>query len=345
MGATFLRREILLAGAMALLPLGSAAAQQITLKVADSLPVKHFSIETTKFWMQKAEEYSNGKLKFDHYPAEQLAKARDLLDAVQNRIADVAYIPAQYFPDKAPLSTVAGIPTPEIKVTVQQIEAAYLDIGRGILFEEECKKLGIRPIRFSSTPPYDLHMTRKKIQKLDDFKGMKIRVAGNVQENAIKALGGIPVSITPPDMYTAMQRGTVDGTVFSYNSVASYKLHELVKYTTTNVNLGAFVSYYAINLDVWNSLPKDVQTAIDRAAEEAIPFDAAKVEKQAEEYAEMFRKRGVDLYPIDEAELQRWGELLQPVRQEWIDQMEKRGLPGRRVMDAWVEALKRAKTG
>ncbi|WP_119420691.1 TRAP transporter substrate-binding protein [Desertibaculum subflavum] len=344
MGAPFLRRGILLAGAMALLPLAPAAAQQITLKVADSLPVKHFSIETTKFWMQKAEEYSNGKLKFDHFPAEQLAKARDLLDAVQNRIADVAYIPAQYFPDKAPLSTVAGIPTPEVKVTVKQIEMAYLEVGRGILFEEECKKLGIRPVRFSSTPPYDLHTTRKKIKTLDDFKGMKIRVAGNVQENAIKALGGIPVSITPPDMYTSMQRGTVDGTVFSYNSIASYKLHELVKYSTTNVNLGAFVSYYAINLEVWNKLPKDVQAAIDRAAEEAIPFDSAKVEKQSAEYAETFRKRGLDLYAIDDAELKRWGELLKPVREEWIEQMEKRGLPGRKVLDAWLAALQRART-
>lgn len=342
MGAAFLRKGLLLAGVVALLPLGSASAQQITLKVADSLPVKHFSIETTKFWMQKVEEYSNGKVKLEHYPAEQLAKARDLLDAVQNRIADITYIPAQYFPDKAPLSTVAGIPTPEIKVTVAQIERAYLDVGRGILFEEEGKKLGIKPIRFSSTPPYDIHTTRKKITTLDDFKGVKMRVAGNVQENAIKALGGIPVSITPPDMYLAMQRGTVDGTVFSYNSVASYKLHELAKYSTTNVNLGAFVSYYAINLDVWNSLPPDVQAAFDKAAEEAIPFDSAKVNKQVEEYAEMFRKRGVELYPIDEAELQRWGELLKPVREEWVQQMERRGLPGRKVMDAWIEALQRA---
>jgi TRAP-type C4-dicarboxylate transport system substrate-binding protein len=312
-----------------------------TLKIADSLPSTHYSVPATKFWMARIEELSGGKVKFQHYPAEQLAKAKDLLDSIQNRIADIAYIPAQYFAEKMPLSTVGGLPMPDIKATLYGTSLAFYELGAGILNDTELKDANIRAVRSSATLPYNIHTMRKKVLTSDDLKGQKIRVAGNVQEQSMRALGAVPVSITPPELYNAMQNGTVDGTLFAINSIHSYKLNDMIKYETDNVNLGSFTSYYAINLDVWDSLPKEVHAAFDQAAHELHKFETDLVQKQADEYRAAFTKQGIDIYDIDDAELAKWSKMLEPVREEWVKLYERRRLPARKVLNAWIEALKR----
>ena len=319
-----------------------ARAQSVpTLKIADSLPSTHYSVPATKFWMARIEELSGGKVKFQHYPAEQLAKARDLLDAIQNRIADIAYVPAQYFAEKMPLSTVGGLPMPDIKATLYGTALAFHELGVGILNDTELKDANIRAVRSSATLPYNIHTVRKKVLTAADLKGQKIRVAGNVQEQSMRALGAIPVSITPPELYNAMQNGTIDGTLFAINSVFSYKLNDMVKYETENVNLGSFTSYYAINLDVWNSLPKEVHAAFDKAGHELHKFETDLIQKQADEYRAAFVKQGIDIYSVADSELASWSKLLEPVREEWVKLYERRRLPARKVLDAWIEALKR----
>lgn len=341
------RRQFVKLGAagasMAILgaPFVARAQKEMTLKVADSLPTTHYSIEATRFWMARITELTKGQIKLQHYPAEQLAKARDLLDAVQTRIADIVYIPSQYFAEKTPLATVGALPMPEIKASLAGTMEAYYEIGVGILNETEMKREGIRAVRASATLPYNLHLVKKKITTLDDFKGQKIRVAGNVQEQSLKALGAIPVSITPPELYNAMQNGTVDGTLFAINSIHSYRLNDMVKFSTDNVNLGSFTSYYAINRDIWDDLPQDIQAAFDQAAAELHKFETDLITRQADRYRAEFRKQGIDIYDIEESQIALWAEKLAPVREEWVKLYESRRLPARKVLDAWTAALKK----
>ena len=252
----------------ALLVPGLAEAEaEYTLKYADSMPTTHYSVAATKRWIEEVEKRSGGRIEIEHYPAEQLASARDLLDAVQDRIADIAYIPAQYFAEKLPQATVGSLPIPEVNGDIGAIMHAYMDLGRGILDEVELKDAGIKALRASSTEPYNLHMTDKKIVTLADLEGQKVRVGGNVQQETLAALGGIPVTVTPPEIYNAMQNGTLDGTVFHLPSIHSYKLNDLVKCSTGNLNLGVFTSYTAINRDLFDSMPEDLQSSSRRRRE------------------------------------------------------------------------------
>jgi TRAP-type C4-dicarboxylate transport system substrate-binding protein len=97
----------------------------------------------------------------------------------------------------------------------------------------------------------------KKITKLDDFKGVKIR-AQPLYVPLLKALGATPVSMPAPEIFTAMERGVVDGFMWPKVGMISWGLHEITKYVV-NPPILHMGSCTAMNLDKWNKLPKDLQ--------------------------------------------------------------------------------------
>ena len=183
-------------------------------------------------------------------------------------------------------------------------------------------------------------MVDRKIVTLDDLSGQKIRVGGNVQQQAITALGGIPVTVTPPEIYNAMQNGTLNGTVFHIPSIHSYKLNDLVRYSTDNLNLGVFNSYYAMNRDLWDDLPPDIQAVFDRAGRDLIRFEGDTISRASNTWRADFRQQGIDVYDLDPAVIDEAARRLTPIRQKWVALYQNRNLPAQRVVDAWVAALK-----
>ena len=110
---TYAPRTVGLAAAGLLLALGSgtALAQTIELKVGDFQSLQHVqSKEGTQWFMREVEKRTNGKVKFVHFPAEQAAKARGLLDAAKSGVIDIALAGNLYTPDRLPLNSIVGLP-------------------------------------------------------------------------------------------------------------------------------------------------------------------------------------------------------------------------------------------
>ena len=92
---------------------GAAVAQDktISLRVADSFPAGHFIPATATIpWMDEVTKKTNGRVKFEYFPAQQLGKAPDLLNLTQTGVADIGYVGMSYVSDKMPLSSVAQLP-------------------------------------------------------------------------------------------------------------------------------------------------------------------------------------------------------------------------------------------
>ena len=109
----------------------------------------------------------------------------------------------------------------------------------------------------------------KNITKLADVKGAKLRVFGAF-EGIAKALGASPMALPLTDVYTAMQRGVVDGYITNPDAMNTFKLQEVTKYIIQPgfQQIGAAVY---INLDVWKSLSPNAQKVI---TEESIAREA-----------------------------------------------------------------------
>jgi TRAP-type C4-dicarboxylate transport system substrate-binding protein len=181
-----------------------------------------------------------------------------------------------------------------------------------------------------TSDPFLIISTKKQIKTLEDIKGMKIRVVGGAMVDAMKAIGGTPMFIPMPDNYIAMQKGTVDGVGATWEAIQAFRLHEVGKYVTVNLPLGA--SYFAIvmNNKTWASLPKDIQDAIMSVSGLKGSkffgknfFDSAKAE-----VPKVAKKGGYDLsvYSLPESERERWIKVAgKPVLDSWVKRMEGKG--------------------
>ena len=225
---------LLACAGLALCAATSVAAQEITLRVADSYPTTHINAINAKTWMDRVTELTDGKVAFEYFPAEQLGKSTDLLDAALNGIADIVYAPPLYISDRLPLSTIAALPL----VGNISDEAALNDAWYKLVLEEineaELLPQGVRAVRMQVTPAYQIMMRDGKAETLEDLKGKKLRSSGGVQEKSVEALGAIPSAIPAPDLYPAIQRGTVDGSLFNLPTANGYKLQEQLMWSTDN---------------------------------------------------------------------------------------------------------------
>ena len=89
----------------------SAAAETVNLRVADSFPKGHYLVKLIlEPWMDEVRKRTSNAVNFEHYPAQQLGKATDMLKLTQTGVADIGYVAPGYTSDKMPVSEVAMLP-------------------------------------------------------------------------------------------------------------------------------------------------------------------------------------------------------------------------------------------
>jgi TRAP-type C4-dicarboxylate transport system substrate-binding protein len=126
----------------------------------------------------------------------------------------------------------------------------------------ELEKLGIKLI---ATYPFSGQMLfcRKPIAGLADLKGMKVRTNGPSAADLVKGLGGQPVSVAFGEVYTALERGTVDCAITGSGSGNGVKWPEVSTHLFVQP-LSWSTSGYFVNLAWWNKLEAPVRALIEK---------------------------------------------------------------------------------
>lgn len=330
---------VVLAAALAAAP-AHAQDKKLVLRVADSFPQGHYlSRYATKYWMETVTATTKGAVEFEHYPAEQLGKAKDLLALTLSGVTDVGYVGTSYVSDKMPLSAVAQLPGSF--ATACEGTLAYWKLAKdGILAQKEFAPNGVRLLFTLVLPPYQVGTTKQKIEGLKSLEGLKIRSTGGALDAVVRKLKAVPVQISAPEIYEAMSRGTVDGGVLPFSSLFPYELHKLLKYSTIGENLGSFVANYVISEARWKKLPENVRKAMEDAGEAATKRACALVDKDQDADIEKLRQAGMTLVKLPATEHAALAALMASVGQEWAETLDKRGKSGTEVLQAFNNALK-----
>lgn len=326
------------AGLVALSPAltQTAEAETRTLRLADTLPAASSLSQNIAAWAAEIEARSDGRLKVEYYPGGQLAGAKDSLDAVLNGVVDIAYTAPLREPSRMALSGVPALPG--LSGGAVALTEAYWELTQGTLREQELEPLGLMPLFAVVTPQYEVMTVNKPVQGMDDMAGLKIRSAGGVQEETVSALGAVPVSIAAPETYTALQRGTADGALFSYYSVPIYKLDEVIGYSTTNANLGAYPILYTINKSVWDSLEPDLQQILVETAKEASMKEAKASEDDSAAAVETYKEQVVP-HEMSGAGYEAWQAATAGIRDGWIARLDGEGLSASDLYAEWAELV------
>ncbi len=342
-GARAWRRTLLLATLplLAFAVRGEAAEDRIELRLADSLPAGHIIAEKmTKPWMKLVGELSDGRIDFKYFPAEQVGKAKDMLTLTQTGVIDIGYVGPAYISEKMPLSAVAELPG--ASTSACQVMQAYWSLAKegGHLYANEFKPNGIRPLFVAALPPYQAVLgSSRDIATLKDLGGAKLRASGGAQHMTLDKLNTVPVRMAPPEIYESMSRGTIDGTLFSFVSVESYKLTSLTKTATVGGNFGTVIVAYSISERKWTKLPTDVKQILSEAGDRIVESGCKAFDDEERAAADRLKAAGVRLVAFKSDDEAAFIRVADEVANAWAADLDKRRKPGTATLNAYREAL------
>ncbi len=316
------------------------AADPVTLRLADSFPAGHYIADkVTKWFMQQATERTQGAVKFEYYPAEQLGKAKDMLALVGNGVADIAYVAPSFTTDKLPLSGVAELPL-GFSTSCEGTKAFYQLAGEGgIVAQRELAPNNVRLLFTLVLPPYQIFLRGPNLKSIADVSGLKIRTSGKAKELAVQALGAVPIQIATPDVYQALSRGTIDGMLFPYSSIYSYDLQDLTKSASLGANFGSFIVMYTISERKWRTLSPAVQAALRSVGKEATERGCQISQEQERADQERLKTKGVTEIALSDADKAAVAEKMAGIGRVWAKELDGRGKPGTAVLEAFEKAL------
>jgi TRAP-type C4-dicarboxylate transport system substrate-binding protein len=182
-----------------------------------------------------------------------------------------------------------------------------------------------------------LLMSRDKpIRKIDDLKGLKVRVPSKDQADLIAALGGTPVSMPASEMYRALSTGIVDVLLVPSTVISSFKIGEVAKYYTTGLLFGRSPFFLAMNQKSYDNLSKDHKTIVDKTTGRALSLVGAKVyEEEGAKDLEGVRKSGKhEVINFSPEEVKKGNALLVKARDQIVAGMEKNGVPAKAILAA-----------
>ena len=314
-------------------------ASQFVLKYAADAPGPSVNAYTAAHnaWMEEVEWRSNGRIKFQRFYAQSLVPSAEQLQAVTTGVADVAPILSSFWPAKIPLSNVGWQPGVITDSWAGMMALRDLIKSHPAFKKELEDQNNVKYVAGASISPYGI-ISKSRIAKLDDLKGVTIITLGGSQSDWLKALGGVPVFPPSPDRYDALQKGTVQAIVAQPVSVAVFKYEEVAKFFY-EIELGAGAQYIAMNLDTWKKLPRDLQIIIEELEPYSIEQAALKFQYEGAQKMidEKMKPAGVQFTSPTPDDLRRSKEVAKAVAWEkWISANEARGLPGREIFEKFI---------
>ncbi len=274
-------------------------------------------------FIEELQKRSGGRLAPKYYHSAQLYKDAHVTKALRTGTVEMA-VPGNWVLEGFDTSTsITMLPMffgQPGKVTEDLIDG---EVGKAVNLSLE-KKVGVKsPGRWFELG-YDQTWTRnKKITKMEDFKGLKIRHSGgSIPEDRLNAFGASAVFIAWPDVPMALVQGTVDGICSTAKSVESAKLYEAgIKYAVLCRN---FNGYYVplVNLKFWNSLPPDLQKIFTDVWNEVAPRQREIARKEQAEARKIMEGKGVEFYEPSDEELAKWRKHLMPIQDKIVKDLK-----------------------
>jgi len=275
-----------------------AQSQPIVLKAVTAFPKNHLNNDPVPLFVDKVNKRSEGKLKIEWVGGPEVIKSFDQILAVKAGTIDMLlYYPFGYMKPVMPEAWAKGLT--ELAEWEERKSGAF-ELWTEI-FEKRVnsKYLG----RLHSLLPFKV-FCNKKIEKVEDFKGMKIRVMP-LYIPFMKALGATPVTISPDEIYTSMERGVVDGFMWPNVGVISWGLQEVTKYV---IDPGVFQMEPAtmINMEKWKKIPKEMQVLLDEIMQD-MEYIASMRNALIEAKEDMVRKKaGMKTLPLPPQEADKF---------------------------------------
>ena len=231
------------AAAVLAVPL-AASAQEVTLKVVSAFPESSLYVKRLESWIERVNQEGKGTLRLSFIGGPKAIPTFEVGNAVRTGVVDMAMSTGAFYTNVFPESD--ALKLTRMPIAEQRKNGAYDYINR--LWNQKGNMYYLaRIVEHQSFHVY----LNKKIDK-PDLTGLKIRVTP-VYRDFFTALGATVMQTAPGEVYTALERGVVDGYGWPVGGIFDLNWHERTKFRVDPGFYDAEVSLI-VNLDAWNKL-------------------------------------------------------------------------------------------
>ena len=247
-----------------------ASAQEFTFSIHHFLSPKAPSQTMLSApWAKAVEAASDGRIKFEIFPAMALGGAPpELYNQVRDGVVDIVWTLPGYTPGAFPRVEVfelPGVHGGDARATNLAIQTLMDDLAPD--FKD------VHPLLVHVHSGNALHFANGDVNGVADFKGLKIRSPSRTGAWMLQALGAEPVGMPVPALPQALSKGTVDAGLVPFEVAIPLGLADLTDISVEldgGARFGTATFLFAMNKDSYNSLPADLQQVIDAQSGKAI---------------------------------------------------------------------------
>ena len=246
-------KKTLLLATLALAPL-VAQAQEVTLRVVSAFPENQFYVKRTIEWIEKVNKEGKGVLQLNFIGGPKAIPTFEVGKSVQSGVVDIGFTTGAFYTNVMPEADILKLS--ETSAAEQRKNGGY-DLINKIWAEKANMRYLAKVVEFT---PFHLYLT-KKIDK-PDLTGLKIRITP-VYREFFQAMNAQVMTTPPGEVYTALERGVIDGYGWPIHALFDLNWQEKTKYRVDPGFYNAEVSLI-MNLDKYKGLPAKVREALDR---------------------------------------------------------------------------------
>ncbi|HEU4987356.1 MAG TPA: TRAP transporter substrate-binding protein [Rhizobiaceae bacterium] len=293
----------------------------VELKAGYSLPeTSHYGVGA-KVLAEEIAKRTNGKYTVKGYPSNALGGEREMVEGAQIGTVDIVLTSTGPVGNFVPDTLITDIP-----FLFKNYEHAHavLDgpIGQEIL--DKFPEHGLIALAWTENGFRNLTNSKRAVVEPEDAAGLKIRTMENpVHMEAFSQIGILPTPMAFPELFTALQQGTVDGQENPIGVIVSAKFSEVQKYLslTNHVYSPALILLSPV---VWDGLTDEEKTAFKEAAKVAAKAMREKVRADAESGVETLREQGMEV--VDDVDRGAFEKALEPLMAKYAEQFGKERL-------------------
>jgi tripartite ATP-independent transporter DctP family solute receptor len=308
----------LVAALAAGLVMSGAALAQTTMKISISVAQNSHQGVAIDTFAREVEKRTNGRYKVQPFYSGSLGGERESIEAVQLGTQELTFTSTGPVPNFVPETKILDIP---FLFRDKPHARAVLDgaIGQEMLTKFDSK--GMKALAWGENGVRHMTNSKRSVQSPDDLKGLKMRTMENpVHVQAYKGLGIVTTPMAFPEVFTALQQGTVDGQENPLSVIMAAKFDQVQKHLSLTGHV------YSPCVLLMNKASFDKLGAADKqhfldAAKEAVKANRARVDEDDAKGVAELRSRGMQV--VENVDKGKFVAVLAPVNTDFEKQFGK----------------------
>lgn len=229
------------------------AAGPIKLKASSFLPKNHPVAVKAHAWIDLVNSQMKGKVEVKYIGGPEVIPAMEQVEALRKGITNISFTAGAHYGTILPVAN--SLHLSQI-MPWEERKSGYFD-----LMVKEHRKIGVKYVGRWFYGPFYMWL-KKPIKSLSDLEGRRLRTHP-VYDRFYKAIDITGVTVQTNEIYTALERGVIEGTSWPINGPREHGWIKFIKYIVNKPFYAKNNTVILMNLNTWNKMPKDVKTELD----------------------------------------------------------------------------------